>query len=83
MLGFETLTLAPIDRRLIVVAMLTAEERAQLDAYHARVLEVVARWSPPTWPPGWRTPARRSDGLDNLQRFDIVKNTDQVGSQER
>jgi len=41
MLGFETLTLAPIDRALIVVDMLTAEERAQMDAYHARVLEVI------------------------------------------
>jgi Xaa-Pro aminopeptidase len=41
MLGFETLTLAPIDRALIVTAMLTAEERAQMDAYHARVLAVV------------------------------------------
>jgi Xaa-Pro aminopeptidase len=39
--GFETLTLAPIDRRLIVVEMLTAEERAQLDTYHARVREVI------------------------------------------
>jgi Xaa-Pro aminopeptidase len=38
MLGFETLTLAPIDRRLVDVAILTAEERAQLNAYHARVL---------------------------------------------
>jgi Xaa-Pro aminopeptidase len=46
MLGFETLTLAPIDRRLIVADMLTAEERAQLDAYHARVLEVVAPKAP-------------------------------------
>lgn len=41
MLGFETLTLAPIDRRLIVAALLSPEERAQLDAYHARVLAVV------------------------------------------
>ena len=41
MLGFETLTLAPIDRRLIVVDMLSAEERAQMDAYHARVLREV------------------------------------------
>ncbi|WP_315755094.1 MULTISPECIES: aminopeptidase P family protein [unclassified Bradyrhizobium] len=39
--GFEALTLAPIDRRLIDVAMLTAEERAWLDAYHARVRETV------------------------------------------
>jgi Xaa-Pro aminopeptidase len=41
MLGFETLTLAPIDRRLIVVDLLTADERAQMDAYHARVLREV------------------------------------------
>ena len=41
MLGFETLTLAPIDRRLIVSSLLSSEERAQLDAYHARVLAVV------------------------------------------
>ncbi|MDQ2861363.1 MAG: aminopeptidase P family protein [Pseudomonadota bacterium] len=41
MLGFETLTLAPIDRRLVEREMLTDEERAQLDAYHARVLATV------------------------------------------
>jgi Xaa-Pro aminopeptidase len=41
MMGFETLTLAPIDRRLVVKALLTPEEAAQLDAYHARVLAVV------------------------------------------
>jgi Xaa-Pro aminopeptidase len=38
MLGFEALTLAPIDRTLILPDLLTAEERNQLDAYHARVL---------------------------------------------
>ena len=41
MLGFETLTLAPIDRRLVVKAMMTPEEIAQLSAYHARVLAIV------------------------------------------
>lgn len=41
MLGFEALTLAPIDRRLIDRELLSPAERAQLDAYHARVLEVV------------------------------------------
>ncbi|MFO1012144.1 MAG: aminopeptidase P family protein [Caulobacteraceae bacterium] len=41
MLGFEALTLAPHERRLIVVEMLTGEERAQIDAYHARVLKTV------------------------------------------
>jgi len=35
--GFETLTLAPIDRRLIEAARLDAGERAWVDAYHARV----------------------------------------------
>jgi Xaa-Pro aminopeptidase len=37
LLGFETLTLAPIDRALVDVALLTADEIAWLDAYHARV----------------------------------------------
>jgi Xaa-Pro aminopeptidase len=37
MLAFETLTLAPIDRNLIEVALLSPEETAWLDAYHARV----------------------------------------------
>ena len=36
-LEFETLTLAPIDRRLILVEMLSAAERDWIDAYHARV----------------------------------------------
>jgi Xaa-Pro aminopeptidase len=38
MLGFETLTLAPIDRRLIDLGLLEPEDTAWLDAYHARVL---------------------------------------------
>ena len=38
---FETLTLAPIDRRLIDTRMLTAKERHWLDAYHARVHETI------------------------------------------
>ena len=41
MLGFETLTLAPIDRRLVDATLLTDEERAQFNAYHARVLEQI------------------------------------------
>ena len=40
-LEFETLTLAPFDRRLIDPALLTAEERGWLDEYHARVLAEV------------------------------------------
>ena len=39
MLGFETLTLAPIDRSLIDRGLLTAEEAAWVDGYHARVRE--------------------------------------------
>lgn len=41
MLGFEALTLVPIDRRLIVPEMLLPEQRDWLNAYHARVAEVV------------------------------------------
>jgi Xaa-Pro aminopeptidase len=40
--AFETLTLAPIDRRLVVPALMTANETAWLDAYHARVRETLA-----------------------------------------
>ena len=36
-MGFETLTLAPVDRRLIDAGALARDERAWLDAYHARV----------------------------------------------
>jgi Xaa-Pro aminopeptidase len=42
MLGFETLTLAPYDRRLIEPALLDPGERAWIDAYHARVRETLA-----------------------------------------
>ena len=35
--AFETLTLAPIDRRLIDTKMLTGKERNWLDSYHERV----------------------------------------------
>jgi len=41
MMGFETLTFAPIERRLIEPTMLTRTERAWLDAYHGRVLDVL------------------------------------------
>jgi Xaa-Pro aminopeptidase len=52
MLGFETLTLAPIDHNLIDPSLLDDEEIAWLDAYHARVRETLtplvdpdtARW---------------------------------------
>ncbi|MDQ4086410.1 MAG: aminopeptidase P family protein [Pseudomonadota bacterium] len=40
-LGFETLTFAPIDRTLIVAEMLSAEEREWVDRYHGQVLEVI------------------------------------------
>ena len=43
MLGFETLTFAPIERRLIVKDMLSAKEIAWVDGYHR---EVVAKIGP-------------------------------------
>ncbi|XBQ16406.1 MAG: aminopeptidase P family protein [Oceanicaulis sp.] len=41
MLGFETLTMAPIHRGLVDLTLLTSEEIAWLDAYHAEVREKV------------------------------------------
>jgi Xaa-Pro aminopeptidase len=40
--AFETLTLAPIDRRLILPDLLTRSEAAWLDRYHARVVEALS-----------------------------------------
>lgn len=40
--AFETLTLAPVDRRLVEPALLTEGEVAWLDGYHARVAETIA-----------------------------------------
>ena len=37
LLGFETLTLAPIDRALVALDLMKPEEVSWLDAYHARV----------------------------------------------
>ncbi|ABS64043.1 peptidase M24 [Parvibaculum lavamentivorans DS-1] len=42
MMGFETLTLAPIDLALVEKSLLTAEEVDWLNAYHARVREVLS-----------------------------------------
>jgi Xaa-Pro aminopeptidase len=42
MMGFDTLTLCPIDRRLIDAGLLLDEELDWLNAYHARVLEELA-----------------------------------------
>ncbi|NTF32423.1 aminopeptidase P family protein [Rhizobium skierniewicense] len=39
MLSFETLTWCPVDRRLIIVSLLTDEELDWLNAYHAQVRE--------------------------------------------
>ncbi|WP_182085229.1 aminopeptidase P family protein [Aureimonas sp. ME7] len=39
--GFETLTFAPIDRRLILADLMSPEERRWLDAYHAEVREKI------------------------------------------
>ena len=41
MMEFETITLAPIDINLVEPKLLTAEERAWLNAYHARVRDVI------------------------------------------
>ncbi len=40
-LGFETLTFVPLDRKLIDTSLLTAEEIAWVDAYHAQVRAII------------------------------------------
>lgn len=62
MLSFETLTFAPIDRRLIEPSLLNFEEVAWLDAYHARVRKLVR----PMLDPGeqaWLETATRPIGV--------------------
>jgi Xaa-Pro aminopeptidase len=39
--AFETLTLAPIDHRLVTPSLMTAEEIAWFDAYHTRVRDML------------------------------------------
>ena len=41
MLAFETLSLAPIDRNLVDLALMTADEIPWLNAYHARVRDTL------------------------------------------
>lgn len=51
-LEFETLTLAPIDRNLVDVALLDGTEKAWLDDYHARVRDTLTPLMAPdeaTW----------------------------------
>ncbi|MEZ5816261.1 MAG: aminopeptidase P family protein [Hyphomicrobiaceae bacterium] len=43
MMSFETLTLVPIDRRLVEPKLMSPDELAWLDAYHARVRGTIGR----------------------------------------
>ncbi len=45
-LEFETLTLAPFDRRLIDPALLGPEDTSRLNAYHAQILQQIAPFLP-------------------------------------
>jgi len=42
MLGFETLTFAPLERKLIDIAMLSPDQRQWVDDYHAKVRAAIA-----------------------------------------
>jgi Xaa-Pro aminopeptidase len=61
LLGFETLTLAPIDRSLIELGLLTPEERAWVDTYHATVRELLTPLVDPATA-GWLAEATRPLG---------------------
>ena len=61
MLGFETLTFSPIDLRLVESSLMTDEELAWLNGYHAKVREKLAgRLDPETQ--GWLEEATRAIG---------------------
>ncbi len=61
MLGFETLTFSPIDLRLVESSLMTDEELAWLNGYHAKVREMLAgRLDPETQ--GWLEEATRAIG---------------------
>jgi Xaa-Pro aminopeptidase len=58
MLGFDVLTLAPIDLSLIQPNLLTADERKWLDSYHRRVRAMLSPHLPPH-PRRWLKTATR------------------------
>ncbi len=60
---FETLTLVPIDRRLIDTSMLTSDEYAWLEIYHAKVAEALVPLVGPETRP-WLDEATRPLGQD-------------------
>jgi Xaa-Pro aminopeptidase len=60
---FETLTLVPIDRRLIDTTMLTSDEYGWLEIYHARVAEALVPLVDPETRP-WLDAATRPLGQD-------------------
>ncbi|HEX2020287.1 MAG TPA: aminopeptidase P family protein [Aurantimonas sp.] len=57
--GFETLTLAPIDRRLVAPRLLSPEEIGWLDAYHARVAATLSPLLSDEEQAAWLTAATR------------------------
>ena len=59
LLGFETLTLAPIDLALVEPGLLDAEEREWLNAYHGRVREEIGPLVDPATR-AWLTGATRT-----------------------
>jgi Xaa-Pro aminopeptidase len=60
MLGFETITMAPIDLDLVEPSMLTAEERDWLNAYHKQVRAAVAPAMADDIDRAWLTQATRA-----------------------
>jgi Xaa-Pro aminopeptidase len=47
MLGFDVLTLAPIDLRLVQAGLLTPDETKWLDTYHRHIRAKLSRHLPP------------------------------------
>jgi hypothetical protein len=72
MLGFDTLTLCPIDKRLILSDLLDPAEAEWLNAYHARVREELSPLL---------SAIRRLNGWSGRRRH--FESADQISSESR
>ena len=76
MMGFETITLAPIDLNLVDVGLLIDDERAWLNAYHARVREVAdAAGGRRNARTGWNTRQGRCDMIVEMRTYKVKPGT--------
>ena len=75
MMEFETITLAPIDLNLVEPKLLTDDERAWLNAYHARVRETLTPLVDAETRPGWNRRHGRCDMIVEMRTYKVKPGT--------